>query len=664
MKQMSVETPAEKVAPADATASLIGSIFDLFGTLDPEGRVLRLQGRIFNKTNTNPSLLTGQRFCETVFWQSSENTAKLLEKSLDRAAGGKDVDVVLDFRISADEKVPMQLYLRRADPVARTVFCCAKQVSEKSQIDTYKQESEQLLSAAENADIGLWFWDFAEDKIYSTPQCNELLGMPTYEPVTYEAFLGVVHPEDREYVDKFLERSKSEGERYEGEFRVIYPDGSMDWICADGKSFLGSDGKPQRMMGVLRKITEQKLAAEELAKVYERERKARDEAEEANRAKDFFLAFVSHELRSPLNAILGWAKILLTKQVDEETRRSALETIERSAKFQTKLINDLVDSARVASGKLRLEYHPTNLSEIVRNSFEAQRPGAEAHKIDFRFSSDSPKVPIFGDAGRLQQVFTNLISNAIKFTPEGGIVSVSVETKADAAIVTVRDTGQGIALEALPYIFRQFSQGEMDRTKSNAGLGLGLSIVKILVTKHGGTVVANSEGPGQGSEFVVTIPLSEEGSHVEANGRRQEKKKDLPLGGIKVLIVEDEPDSREVLQLCLEQNGATVTAADSVPVAMRYIQGQKLRKLPSIIISDLAMPVEDGYTFMSRVRQMPKEEGGSIPSIALTAFATEESRKRAFEVGFHRYATKPFDPDSLIMEILDLLNPNPSENGQ
>ena len=220
---------------------------------------------------------------------------------------------------------------------------------------------------------------------------------------------------------------------------------------------------PSRMMGIVRKITEQKYAVSELAKVYDREKRARDEAVEANRAKDFFLAFVSHELRSPLNAILGWSKILLTKKVDEATRKNALETIERSARLQTKLINDLVDSARVASGKLRLEFHPTNLCEIVRVAYQAQKPTADAHNLDFTFTSDCDEVIVFGDAGRLQQVLTNLISNAIKFTPDGGKVAIDIKTTRETVTVSVKDTGQGINPEALPNIFQQFSQGEVGR---------------------------------------------------------------------------------------------------------------------------------------------------------------------------------------------------------
>jgi PAS domain S-box-containing protein len=638
------------------TDALFHSIFDFYGTLDLEGRVVRLAGRIFEKTNADPSLLVGQRFSETVFWQSSENTAAFLDRSVEQAAAGVPVDQTLDFRVSADEKLPVDIHLQRIESASGgLIFFGAKAVRNATSTATQKRDTEQLLSAAENAEIGLWFWDFDENKIYSTPRCNELLGIPTYESLDYERFLEVVHPEDRPSTDETLQQSRLDGTKYEVEFRVLCPDGAIEWICAEGKSFLGDDGQPQRMMGVLRKITDQRLAAEELERASERERNAREEAVEANRSKDFFLAFVSHELRSPLNAILGWSKILLTKKVDEATQRNALETIERSARVQTKLINDLVDSARVASGKLRLEYHPTDLAEVVRVSFEAQRPAAEQHKLNFELDAGEEAVPVFGDAGRLQQVFTNLMSNAIKFTPEGGTVTVTVKGGPDVATVSVKDTGHGISPETLPYIFRQFSQVETARSRNNVGLGLGLSIVKILVEKHGGTVRAESAGLGRGSEFTVTMPVSgaklpEAVEQNVANAAHNPR----PLAGLDILLVEDDRDSRELMQLFLEQSGARVLEADSAAPAFDLLH-RPGRRLPDLILSDLAMPEEDGYSLIARIRKLPADQGGEVPAIALSAFATVESKKRALEAGFHRYATKPFDPDALLATILELL---------
>ncbi|HMJ08328.1 MAG TPA: hybrid sensor histidine kinase/response regulator, partial [Pyrinomonadaceae bacterium] len=336
-------------------------------------------------------------------------------------------------------------------------------------------------------------------------------------------------------------------------------------------------------------------------------------------------------------------------------------TIEKSARFQTKLIDDLVDSARVASGKLRLEYRATNLYEIVNASFQAQTPAAASHNIEFNFTSDSDEIIVYGDAGRLQQVFGNLLSNAVKFTPDGGSVSIDIQTTPANAVVTVSDTGVGIEADALPNIFRQFSQGDTGQTRRNSGLGLGLSIVNILVDKHGGTVQAQSEGLNKGARFTVILPLSLTQHNLEEVRRPAASISPLPLNGMNLLIVEDDNDSREVLHLFLEQSGASVTSTDSARSAMKILTSSGA--LPDVIISDLAMPDEDGYTLMSKIRMLPAAAGGTIPSLALSAFATVESKKRALDVGFTRYATKPFEPDLLVSDILEISGKMPVNAG-
>jgi PAS domain S-box-containing protein len=654
--------PIEQTGPEAANSpafdrrsqAIFDNAFEFFGTLDVAGRVVALNGRLFERANTNTKLLIGQHFSETVFWQSSEDTAKLVDKAVADAAAGKCSDLLVDFRVSADEKVPVHLQLQalREAESTQEIFVFARTLPRGSSGKPHGVENEQLLRAAENAGIGLWFWDIKDSRIYATPSCNELLGLSASEPITFESCLTVVHPDDRASVESLFDRLQTRSIAYEEEFRVLRRDGSIDWISAEGKSVGDSDGVPTRMTGIVRNITQQKVAAEELAKVYDREKRARDEAVEANRAKDFFLAFVSHELRSPLNAILGWSKILLTKTVDETTRRNALETIERSARLQTKLINDLVDSARVASGKLRLEFHPTNLCEIVRVAYQAQKPVADSHGLEFTLASDCDEIIVFGDAGRLQQVFTNLISNAIKFTPDGGKVSIDIRGTAETVAVHVKDTGHGVDPEALPNIFRQFSQGEIGRSRSNTGLGLGLSIVKILVNKHGGAVSAFSEGLGKGSEFVVTLPLTDSKLPVGHGQEIPPAPNRRSLSEKRILVVEDDPDSREVLQLFLEQSGAQVSSAESAKVAMEILNSAS--NLPDLIISDLAMPEEDGYSLLSRIRQMSADRGGAIPAIALSAFTTAESKQKAFESGFQLYSTKPFEPDKLVSDILRL----------
>ncbi len=637
-------------------AVFCAELFDIFGKLDSEGRVITVSGRLFGQTSTDPEKLSGQIFAETVFWQSSKAGPKLLMQAIESAAAGSRADVIIDFRLGVGKKVPLDIsVLPYPGSDDGTLFFCGRELSRQgANVSTTSGENEQLLKAAENAEIGLWYWDFKTDKIHSTRQCNELLGLPSYDALTLENVLSVIHSDDRFLVNNFLTESRNRGTKYEEEFRVVTPDGDVEWIAAEGKSLLDAERRPERMMGILRRVTEQKIAAEELSRVYDREKKARDEAEEANRTKDLFLAFVSHELRAQLNPIVGWSNILLKQSVDEKTRVSALETIRSSADIQAKLINDLVDSHRVASGKIRLEYRPTNLVDLVRSSFQAHKPIADAKEIRLDFSAEKGAISVFGDANRLQQVFGNLMSNAIKFTPEGGRVSVDVSRSGNSGKVTITDTGRGISPRLLPNIFRQFLQGDTDEKRSGSGLGLGLSIAKILAERHGGTIEAASDGVGQGSKFTVTLPLSDAADRAPITRTPVKDPQLKPLEGFKIMVVEDDPDSREVLQLFLEQSGAGVNSASNAKAAWEMLVTEGSFK-PDLIISDLAMPEEDGYSLMSRIRSLSPEDGGKLPSIALSAFTTEESKKKAFDSGFQLYSSKPFDPDGLISQIRQLL---------
>ncbi len=633
--------------------TIFENVFAFFGTLTSEGFVLSLDGKVFERTTTEPQLLIGQKFSETVYWQASEHTAAVLANAVAEAAKGVRSKTLLEFRVSADEIISIEFYLH---PISaeNVIFFCAQEVTlREKEIEYHKENSERLLFAAENADIGLWFWDLRADVIYSTPKCNELFEIAAHEIFTFQKFTKIVHPEDVERVKAALKESQINGGEYEVEYRVVYANGNTHWIAARGKSYLDATGEPQTMMGIVRKVTDKRFANAELAKIYDGEKKARSEAEDANRAKDFFLAVVSHELRSPLNAILGWTKILLNKTVDEATQRSALETIEKSARAQAKLIDDLVDSSRVASGKMRLEMRPLNLYEVVKSIYLAQLPTAEGRQISLQFNAAQKNIGVFGDAIRLQQIFSNLLSNALKFTPDGGIVEISLEASADNAQVVVKDNGQGIDAQSLPTIFKQFQQGENQTSRNRSGLGLGLSIVKILSEKHGGTVKAMSEGIGRGAILTVTLPLEGTEIHVPIP-QSVVPSKSKPLLDVKILIVEDDNDSREVLHLFLEQSGATVKSAESAAKAKTLLREAE-GNLPDIIVSDLAMPEEDGFSLIRHIRTLPAERGGKVPALALSAFAAREDKRKAFDAGFQKYHTKPFEPDGIIEEIREIL---------
>lgn len=643
----------------DQTLAVFDNLFSIYGTITPAGKILSLAGKIFEKTFADPQLLIGHHLTDTVFWQSSEQNFRTIADAVEAAGKGIMSKSILEFRISKEEISFIELnlqpiYEEKDSGKVKYIFLCGQDVtSREKEIEFYKKRSEHLLYAAESAEVGLWFWDLNEGQIFSTPKCNEFFELTPYETISYPEFLDVIHPDDKQnLIDVFLESQKN-GTEYDVEYRVIHSDGSIHWLSTRGKTYLDGEGEPVNMMGVMRQITDRKNADKELTKVYALERKARDEAEEANRTKDYFLALVSHELRSPLNAILGWTKILLTKKVDDDMRRNALETIERSAMSQAKLIGDLVDSSRIASGKLRLEMRPMNLFDAVNTVFNSQKPVAEARKIELTFNFETENLTVFGDLIRLQQVFTNLLTNALKFTPEGGRVGLYLTSRDDNALISVKDDGQGISPETLPHIFRQFSQGDQTITRDQGGLGLGLSIVKTLVEKHEGTVEAQSAGIGQGAMFTVCLPLFKPVANMPERIEQPKTYREMPLSDLKILCVEDDLDSREVLQLFLQQCGARVTSVDSAAKAISVFE----KNIPEfdVIISDLAMPNEDGYSLISRIRQLPTEKGGEIPAMALSAFTNKENKERAYLSGFQKYHTKPFEPDMLISDILELV---------
>ncbi|MEN3339655.1 MAG: hypothetical protein V7647_3331 [Acidobacteriota bacterium] len=380
-------------------------------------------------------------------------------------------------------------------------------------------------------------------------------------------------------------------------------------------------------------------------------RAARSEAEAASRLKDEFLATLSHELRTPLNAILGWTSMLRHGQVEPGQVSHALEVVERNARAQAQLIEDVLDMARIITGKLRIELTPTALGPILEAAVEAARPAALAKHIEIRM--DVREVPaIRGDAGRLQQVLWNLLSNAVKFTPPGGHVAVSLGLASSEALVTVSDSGPGLAPEFLPFIFDRFRQADQSATRGHGGLGLGLSIVKHLVELHGGSVRAESAGPGRGATFKVSLPIP---VLIETPIERQTS--ELPrdafamrFNGQRILVVDDDAATRELLAQLFERTGATVETAGSARLALSTIA----RTPPTLLIADIGMPHEDGYALMRRVRRLPGQVR-TVPAIALSAYTRAEDRDAARDAGFTRFIAKPATPQQILRAVDELL---------
>lgn len=400
-------------------------------------------------------------------------------------------------------------------------------------------------------------------------------------------------------------------------------------------------------------------AAEERRQLLEAERSARSEADRASATKDEFLATLSHELRTPLSAILGWSQILRARTMREAELHRGLEVIERNARMQTQLIEDLLDMSRITSGRMRLDTQPVDPVSFVEAAIETVRPAAEAKAIDLTTRLDPTAGSITGDPNRLQQVVWNLLSNAIKFTGRNGRVEVLLERVDSQIEITVADTGIGITPEFLPHVFDRFRQADPSRMRTAKGLGLGLSIVKHLVEQHGGAVVVTSPGEGRGATFTVHLPLAvgprvtETGDRIPRQGLRTSASgfRRSNLAGIKVLVVDDQPDARELIKRVLEECDAEVFTAGAAEEALEVVE----RDRPDVLVSDIGMPEVDGYELLRRVRALGHTRGGRMPAIALTAFARSEDRTNALRAGFLVHVSKPVEPSELVATVASVV---------
>jgi len=379
------------------------------------------------------------------------------------------------------------------------------------------------------------------------------------------------------------------------------------------------------------------------------EQRARSEAEAANRVKDEFLATLSHELRTPLTSMLGWANILRQAPINQETLNKGLEVIERNARVQTQLIDDLLEVSRIVSGKIHLDVHPVELSLVVEAAIAVVRPAVDAKSIRLNFTSEPALGAISADSARLQQIVWNLLSNAVKFTPEHGRIDVRLERVNGHARLTVTDTGRGISPEFLPRVFDRFRQADSSTTRQYGGLGLGLAIVRQLVELHGGTVQAESQGHGLGSSFSVTFPILAGWTqpalpvNADRNGASE-------LQGLRVLVVDDEADAREIISTMIKQTGAEVKTCESAHEALQTLAEWR----PDVLMSDIGMPGEDGYSLINEVRLLPPEQGGHTPAAAFTAYAREEDRNRALAAGYQMHLAKPVSSSQLVAMIAHL----------
>jgi PAS domain S-box-containing protein len=501
-------------------------------------------------------------------------------------------------------------------------------------------DTRAILDCALDAVIGM---DEQGAVTFWNPRAAEIFGWTEKEALGRRLAELILRPGDRAAFGEALARALERGEADAPGRRV-----ELLALRRDRSHFPATMSTAVRARGAQRHFTAFVADITEHTQALAAEHEARREAEDANRAKDEFLATISHELRTPLTAIVGWAQILRAGSLSEEDCEKALASIERNARAQAQLISDLLDVSRIVTGKLHLELRPLMPVQVVEAALDTVRPTASAKGVELAAELDRGVGMVAGDAHRLQQVVWNLLANAIKFTPRGGRVRVRLAREAEHVVMAVEDTGAGIKPEFLPHVFERFRQADVSAARMHGGLGLGLAIVSHLVEAHGGSVAAHSDGPGLGSTFTVRLPLAAAGERAPARERQHQAADQAALAGLRVLVVDDAPDIRDMMRTVLTLRGAEVHMAASAQGALDALAHGRF----DVLVSDLEMPETDGYELMRAVRRLP--DAGTLPAAALTAYARPEDRTEALRAGYQLHLVKPIEPEALVEAVAGL----------
>jgi PAS domain S-box-containing protein len=579
---------------------------------------------------------------------------RLIEAERRSARELSDFDMQVPMHRPDGEVRWMRLHARpRRHPDGRVIWDGVQvDITEHRRAEEALRQSEQLLQMALHVGHSFAFeWDPLTDAVRRSESCGPILGLTGDEAVRDAAgqYFQRIHPDDRDRFVASLRALTPQNAEYRTEYRLMRGDGQTVVLEEIGSARFAPDGRMTRLLGTTTDITERKIQEEQRQELLEAERAARTAIERVNRMKDEFLATLSHELRSPLTAILGWTRLLRRSQTADPTR--ALETIEGSAKTLAQLIDDMLDMGRIMSGKVRLLLVDTDVRELVLRLVDGLRPSIEAKRINLREQYEDDLGLLRCDPERIRQVLANLLTNAIKFTPEEGTITLRLRRRRSRLQIIVRDTGRGIAREFMPHLFGKFIQADPTTTRKHGGLGLGLAIVRQIVELHGGTIRAASPGPDRGAVFVVTLPCTDvaatggpavdEDAHGDGMDLAPESR---------ILLVDDDPDALGLLTRILAESGAQVATASSAAEGW-----EAFRDHPSdVIISDISMPGEDGYTLARRLRALDEPTVRPI-CIALTALARPEDRERALSAGFDAHLSKLSDPLSIVRTIRELL---------
>jgi PAS domain S-box-containing protein len=498
----------------------------------------------------------------------------------------------------------------------------------------------------------MWDWDLESGVMTWTRQTHRITGIEAAD-FTGDAgqFFGLLLPRSLDHAAIYRHEMSAAGAMKEAELEIERPDGERRWLQVRATTMTDLQGRPRSIVGTLRDITRRKQLESEREALLGAERAARTELVAAAQAKDEFLATISHELRTPLNAILGWATLLQRPRVEAATVSDGLRVIERNARAQTQLLGDLLDANQLMSGKLSLSFEPMDLNDAVRATLDSMRVTIATRKVNLDVQVSDVPLPVMGDSVRLQQVVSNLLSNALKFTPASGVVSVATGSDSGTVYCEVRDSGEGISAEFLPHIFEKFRQADTGSARRFAGLGLGLAITRQLVESHGGTIRVFSDGKGKGASFRVQVPRLKAAEFVDEIPHRQPRS-DKPLAGLRILAVDDEADSRDYLERLLSEQGAEIVSVGSAREALDAL-GSPAGEF-NLLISDIGMPGSTGYDLIEAVRSSLRMDADRLPALALTAFARREDSVRALDKGFQKHVAKPVQVGRLIGAIRQL----------
>ena len=548
---------------------------------------------------------------------------------------------------------------RVGPPSRRQVAVLFEDITARKRGESALQASEQQLRQMADT-MAHMIWVTRPDGYHEwyNQRWYEFTGVPAGS-TDGDAWNGMFHADDQARARARWRHSLDTGDSYEIEYRLRHHSGEYRWVLGRAMPVRNARGDIERWFGTCTDIHTMRQLIDEREQLLQREQAARVESDRAGRMKDEFLATLSHEIRTPLNAILGWA-IILRARLAAGAAEPGLEAIERNARLQAQMIDDLLDMSRIISGKLRLDVQRIDLAEVIRAAADTVATAAEAKDIRVQLVLDPLAGSISGDPNRLQQVFWNLFSNAIKFTPKGGRIQALLERIDSHLEVSVIDTGEGVSPDFLPHVFDRFRQADSTTTRRHSGLGLGLAIVKQVVELHGGTIRANSPGPNLGATFIVSLPLTvlhpevdplPPRRHPTAEAIRLAADVPVQIAGARVLVVDDEPDARALLRRLFEEHGAVVSTASSAAEALSRLRVER----PDVLVSDIGMPDEDGYALIRRVRALPPEDGGRTAAIALTAYARADDRVKAVVAGFQHHLSKPIEPMELVVMVASLV---------